>query len=272
MLAIARERLERAGATNCQVRLGDVYRLPFADGDLKTGFDAVIFHQILHFLDDPQAALREAMRVAKPGGRILIADFAPHELEFLREEHAHRRLGFADREVQSWFKAAGLKPLAAEIPRAAVRRRSTDGNGVAGRNAGRGHAPAESRGRGMTRQRLVGPGETNAVSFEFFPPKTDEMEAQLWRSIGRLAPLQPSFVSVTYGAGGSTRERTHATVKRIVDETDLKPAAHLTCVGASRAEVDEVIADYWEAGVRHIVALRGDMPEPAAYARASARL
>jgi len=114
MLAIARERLAKAHALHCQVRRGDVYRLPFADGDQNTGFDAVIFHQVLHYLDDPQAAIREAIRVAKPGSRILIADFAPHELEFLREEHAHRRLGFSDREVQSWFKAAGLKPLALE--------------------------------------------------------------------------------------------------------------------------------------------------------------
>ncbi|WP_439575653.1 methylenetetrahydrofolate reductase [NAD(P)H] [Phreatobacter sp.] len=96
------------------------------------------------------------------------------------------------------------------------------------------------------------------VSFEFFPPKSDEMEATLWDSIERLAPLQPAFVSVTYGAGGSTRERTHATVARIIKETALKPAAHLTCVAATRAQVDEVIRDYWEAGVRHIVALRGD--------------
>ena len=114
MLAIARERLARGGAANWQVRRGDVYRLPFPDGDLKSGFDAVIFHQVLHFLDDPQAALREAARVAKPGGRILIADFAPHQLEFLREEHAHRRLGFSEREVQSWFKSAGLKLVASE--------------------------------------------------------------------------------------------------------------------------------------------------------------
>ena len=114
MLAIARERLAKADAAHCQVRRGDVYRLPFADGDEKTGFDAVIFHQVLHYLDDPQAALREAIRVARPGGRILIADFAPHELEFLRAEHAHRRLGFANSEVQGWFTAASLKPLAAE--------------------------------------------------------------------------------------------------------------------------------------------------------------
>jgi methylenetetrahydrofolate reductase (NADPH) len=100
-----------------------------------------------------------------------------------------------------------------------------------------------------------------AVSFEFFPPKTHEMETQLWNAIRRLAPLRPAFVSVTYGAGGSTRDRTHATVKRLVEETELQPAAHLTCVGATREEIDEVIREYWAAGVRHIVAIRGDMPE-----------
>jgi methylenetetrahydrofolate reductase (NADPH) len=113
------------------------------------------------------------------------------------------------------------------------------------------------------------------VSFEFFPPKTDEMERTLWESIERLAPLRPNFVSVTYGAGGSTRERTHATVKRILAETTLTPAAHLTCVSATRDEVDEVIRAYRDAGVRHIVALRGDpaggigeryAPHPAGYA------
>jgi methylenetetrahydrofolate reductase (NADPH) len=96
------------------------------------------------------------------------------------------------------------------------------------------------------------------VSFEFFPPKTEEMEATLWESITRLAPLRPNFVSVTYGAGGSTRERTHATVKRILGETALTPAAHLTCVAATKPEIDEVIRGYHAAGVRHIVALRGD--------------
>ena len=97
-----------------------------------------------------------------------------------------------------------------------------------------------------------------AVSFEFFPPKTERMEAQLWESIQTLAPLGPRFVSVTYGAGGSTRERTHATVARIERETDLAAAAHLTCVDATRAEIDTVAEQYWAAGVRHIVALRGD--------------
>jgi methylenetetrahydrofolate reductase (NADPH) len=115
------------------------------------------------------------------------------------------------------------------------------------------------------------------VSFEFFPPKTPEMEATLWSSIERLAPLNPNFVSVTYGAGGSTRERTHSTVSRLVRETALKPAAHLTCVAATQDEVNEVVRSYWDAGVRHIVALRGDPiagvgaayePHPGGYAQA----
>jgi methylenetetrahydrofolate reductase (NADPH) len=98
------------------------------------------------------------------------------------------------------------------------------------------------------------------VSFEFFPPKTPDMATALWQAVDRLAPLAPSFVSVTYGAGGSTRERTHVTIERILATTDLVPAAHLTCVAASRAEISEVVHRYWAAGVRHIVALRGDPP------------
>ncbi len=122
------------------------------------------------------------------------------------------------------------------------------------------------------------PGDI-AVSFEFFPPKTEKMEAQLWNAITELAPLDPSFVSVTYGAGGSTRERTHATVSRIVNETSLAPAAHLTCVAASKGEIAEIADQYWDAGVRHIVALRGDpppadgaafVPHPEGYASAAA--
>jgi methylenetetrahydrofolate reductase (NADPH) len=101
-----------------------------------------------------------------------------------------------------------------------------------------------------------------AVSFEFFPPRTEKMEETLWESVQTLAPLQPRFVSVTYGAGGSTRERTHNTVVRIAGETDLEAAAHLTCVEASRSEIDEVALAYWQAGIRHVVALRGDPPEP----------
>jgi methylenetetrahydrofolate reductase (NADPH) len=115
------------------------------------------------------------------------------------------------------------------------------------------------------------------VSFEFFPPKTEQMEETLWRSIERLKPLQPNFVSVTYGAGGSTRERTHATVARILAETPLRPAAHLTCVGATRGEIDSIVDRYVETGVRHVVALRGDpatgigtpyVPAPGGYGHA----
>lgn len=109
-----------------------------------------------------------------------------------------------------------------------------------------------------------------AVSFEFFPPKTEKMDAQLWDAIRTLEPLDPRFVSVTYGAGGSTRERTHATVARIQRETTLAAAAHLTCVEATREEIDQVAQEYWAAGVRHIVALRGD-PPPRAHASSAIR-
>lgn len=104
-----------------------------------------------------------------------------------------------------------------------------------------------------------------SISFEFFPPKSEAAGEKLWQAIGRLAPLRPDFVSVTYGAGGSTRDRTHQCVKRIIDETDLKPAAHLTCVAASKTDVDSVVDDYAAAGVQHIVALRGDMPDMGAF-------
>ncbi len=115
------------------------------------------------------------------------------------------------------------------------------------------------------------------VSFEFFPPKTEKMAESLWEAVKRLEPLAPSFVSVTYGAGGSTRERTHDTVVRIARETAMKPAAHLTCVAATRDEIDAVARAYWDAGIRHVVALRGDppdgqgvyVPHPGGYAYAS---
>ncbi|MDE1888143.1 MAG: methylenetetrahydrofolate reductase [NAD(P)H] [Gammaproteobacteria bacterium] len=116
-----------------------------------------------------------------------------------------------------------------------------------------------------------------AVSFEFFPPATPELHQRLWQALERLAPLTPRFASVTYGAGGSTRERTHETVVAIQERLGLQPAAHLTCVGASRDEIAVIARRYWQAGVRHIVALRGDPPEgegrfaphPQGYARAS---
>jgi len=129
----------------------------------------------------------------------------------------------------------------------------------------------------MTEQRAKVGGPPVRVSFEFFPPKTEKMAESLWEAVKRLEPLAPDFVSVTYGAGGSTRERTHETVVRIARETAMKPAAHLTCVAATRAEIDAVARAYWDAGIRHVVALRGDppdgqsdyVPHPGGYAYAS---
>jgi ArsR family transcriptional regulator len=111
MLAIARDRLMRAGLMHCQVRLGDIYRLPF---ESAARFDTAIFHQVLHYLDDPHAAINATARMLEPGGRLLVADFAPHHLEFMRTDFAHRRLGFSDDEVNGWFQAAGLKSIAVE--------------------------------------------------------------------------------------------------------------------------------------------------------------
>jgi len=126
--------------------------------------------------------------------------------------------------------------------------------------------PERTLQRWLTGPRIAGlpqPGAQAApptLSFEFFPPRTEALETQLWACIERLAPLRPQFVSVTYGAGGTTRARTHATVARIARETGLVAAAHLTCVGADCGAVDDVAREYWDAGVRHIVALRGDVP------------
>ncbi len=124
---------------------------------------------------------------------------------------------------------------------------------------------------------LVNAASPPSVSFEFFPPKTEKAAASLWRSLKRLEPMQPSFVSVTYGAGGSTRERTHATITRIRKDSSLKPAAHLTCVAADKGEINDIARGYWDDGVRHIVALRGDtvdgthnyQPHPTGYHYAS---
>ena len=192
--------------------------------------------------------------MVRPEGRLVIVDFAPHALEFLREEHAHRHLGFADAEVADWCREAGLvsepvrhligQPLTVSIWVGVARAR------------GEGHRNARRRN---IRARLR--HESAACLVRILPAEDCRRRKRtLWQTITRLAPLGPRFVSVTYGAGGSTRERTHATVARIRRESRLEPAAHLTCAGASRAEIDAVARDYWDAGIRHIVALRGDPP------------
>ena len=262
MLRLARAKL--AGAGPIEFRQGDIHALPLTDG----AADTVVVHQVLHYAQAPGAAIAEAARVLALEGRLLIVDFAPHEREELREREGHARLGFDDAQVAGWLAASGLEPVSTR----ALAGGRTDCQTVAGA-AGCGDTHPEGRGMSApsfsqleeARRALDAPLFADlagdfAVSFEFFPPKSEKMEETLWQSIETLAPLGPRFVSVTYGAGGSTRERTHATVARIVRETDIPAAAHLTCVDATRDEIDAIARDYWAAGVRHIVALRGDPP------------
>ena len=236
MLAVARVNLERAGLANSIVRLGDMYQLPLADAS----FDAVVIHQVLHYADRPAAAIAEAARVLRPNGILVVVDFAPHALEFLREEHAHRRLGFADADVDEWCRAAGLDPApprrlpgdpltvviwTAHRDAAPTDRRQTPRPAAAAaaassecfRDDQRSANAARPPPRGLLGADPVSDFDAGPprISFEFFPPKTPEMEERLWDAVKRLEPLRPRFVSVTYGAGGSTRERTHATVRRI---------------------------------------------------------
>ncbi len=246
---------------NVQLRQGDVYAPPAELG----AYDLVVIHQVLHFLDDPGRALAEAARLLRPGGRLIVVDFAAHEEESLREHFAHRRLGFSGEEIAQWMTEAGLSLV--ETRRIEPDARETGKLTVVVWLA------RDPRFISDSAQHLAGvrlmlhtptrpsrSGSPIRASFEFFPPKSQEMETTLWEAIKRLEPLSPDFVSVTYGAGGSTRARTHSTVEKIARDTYLRPAAHLTCVGASKGEVDDVIREYWDAGVRHIVALRGDSP------------
>ncbi len=215
----------------------------------RDAFDLVTIHQVLHYPRRSGARRsREAARVLRPGGRLLIVDFAPHGLEFLREEHAHRRLGFSDRRDRAELVDGGRASTSsdAQIVDLPGRREGklTVKLWLAPRPrlliARSGQRRSEQGDRLMTsstsqrRAGYIGGREDLNVSFEFFPPKTDEMEATLWSSIKRLAPLAPKFVSVTYGAGGSTRERTARHASRASSRRRaLTPAAHLTCVAAS---------------------------------------
>ncbi len=215
MLAIARDRLcaqtpTLSGAACRYVSPAISYRQRNCKGSTSR-----CFIRCCIILDDPQAAVAEAARVLEPGGRLLIADFAPHELEFLRADYAHRRLGFSDREVEGWFEAAGLKSQASET----IAPKHQSGGKLTVKIWLAKSTEARAEGGRMSLKDLATNANPLKVSFEFSPPKTPEAEDQLWRCIRRLEPLKPAFVSVTYGAGGSTRERTHATVKRIVEET-----------------------------------------------------
>ena len=260
MLAIARDRLLRGNLPECAGAAGRHLSPAFSTAAGR-GFDAVLFHQVLHYLDDPGAAVAEAARVMAPGGRLLIADFAPHELEFLRDDYAHRRLGFSDREVEGWFAAAGLQDAATAKPSRPATP-SAEKLTVKLWLAAAKSAPKEKPKRRHESCRImIADRDARFRCRSNSPrPRRRRRKHRCGRRSGGWSRCSPAFVSVTYGAGGSTRERTHATVKRIVEETSLKPAAHLTCVGASRGEIDEIVQGYWDAGIRHIVALRGDMP------------
>ena len=255
MLTVARANLNRTGVDNARVRHGDVTNAPFDSNSA----DFIIVHQVLHFLDQPEKVLTEAARILKPGGQLVVVDFAPHNLEFLRETQGHRRLGISEDNMKLWADAAefalqapqkfdppasldqGLSVLIWTATQFDKHLGETSGNPLA-----------------VTVQQSTPPPN---VSFEFFPPKTDRMEAKLWESVARLSRIGPRFVSVTYGAGGSTQDRTQKIVAKIAQDTPLLPAAHLTCVGATKEEVLQVATNFWHVGVRHLVVLRGDPPE-----------
>ena len=238
MVAAARAKLGEARLSRASVRHGDLHRPPFE----AASFDVAVMHHVLHLLDDPGEAVADAARLLRPGG--------------LRPPSA-RAAARATRPSPPRDR----RPRPARVG-CAVR------SGDRGRaDPARARAPAAHRGalaasRPGSREHAKGGGRVSVtVSFEFFPPRTPEAEQHFWSVLERLAPLEPAFVSVTYGAGGNTRESTLETLREIGVRTTIPRAGHLTCVGCPREEVDATIRDYWEAGIAHIVALRGDMPE-----------
>ncbi len=254
MLTVARANLSRAGVKNARVRHGDVTNTSFDSNSA----DFVIIHQVLHYLDQPERAISEAARVLKPGGQLLIVDFTPHDLEFLRETQGHRRLGICGDDMVQWTESVGFSIGTSQKfnPPASL----DQGLGVHIWTATQCTKHLVNHGKNRLQVTSQQSKPSPNVSFEFFPPKTDKMEAKLWESVARLSPMGPRFVSVTYGAGGSTQDRTKRIVAKIAQDTPLLPAAHLTCVGATREAVLKTASDFWDVGVRHLVALRGDPP------------
>ena len=255
MLKVARANLNRAGIGNARVRQGNAMNTPFESDSA----DLVIVHQVLHYLEQPEKVIAEAARILKQGGQLIVVDFAPHKLEFLRESQGHYRLGISEDDMMQWADKTGFS---IQPPRRFDPPSSLD-KGISvliWKATWRVSQPADPSVSKLSVAEQQSKPPPN-VSFEFFPPKSDSMEAKLWESVARLTPMAPRFVSVTYGAGGSTRDRTRRIVTKIAQDTPLLPAAHLTCVGATKEEVLGIAVDLWKAGIRHIVALRGDPPE-----------
>ena len=257
MLNIARARLDRSGLEECSVRHGDIFDLALPR-ERSTWWSSI--RCCTTWATAPRA-VAEAARLVAPGGRLLIVDFAPHDLEFLRAEHAIA--GSASRRKRDAGWQPPVSPASRQPcrPGRTARSRSRCGRPRPRIMRRRRRSRASWRDERASRQPLVAPASLAGIrGLVRVLPAQDRRRGEPLAGIRRLEPLEPEFVSVTYGAGGSTRERTHRTVMRMLRRDHAAPAAHLTCVDASRAEVDAVIEDYWNAGIRHIVALRGDPP------------
>ena len=255
-LRLARTRIHGAGLSHCEFRRGDMYSLPYDDAS----FDTVSIDRVLAAAERPAAAIAEAARTLRPDGRLIVIE----DFDQIDARASDNPLS----QLRRWFAAAGHEHRAAAAlrscrpsfhrrarapqPAPATQHRSA----TAGRSGMNSASLVGRIGNGLSK--LARPVQ---VSFEFFPPGDAQMEQTLWQSIQRLAPLRPRFVSVTYGADGSTRERTHKWCRAWSRKPLLTPAAHLTCVGMDRAHVLEIARSYWHTGVRHIVALRGDAPQ-----------
>ncbi len=259
MLAVARANLERAAIEHARVRLGDVMNLPV----VRDSFDLVVIHQVLHFLDEPARALAKPLRRSRAGGRLVIVDFAPHELEHLRESQAHRRLGFSHAQMKQWIAAAGLRARGGGGSRAGGGSRRTDRHHLDGARPARGGMPAAARPRrGCERRASIArrSAAPRTVSFEFFPPKTEAQAAMLDDTVARLSRLRPRYVSVTYGAGGTSQERSLGTVQaharaRACD----RRASHLRRREPRLARARRSACSA-QLGIERFVALRGDPP------------
>ena len=259
MLKLARARLHHLPAEKTEIVCGDFNDLPLE----QANFDTVVLHQVLHFAQDPELVLEQAARVTRPNGRTVIVDFAAHSHEEFRDLYAHSRLGFYDHQIEQIFNFVGftcLPPIELEGKELVVKiwigkhenyQFKEKKAEVCKDMSLQLDQDLEARMAGDSPLFKGLPGDIE-VSFEFFPPKTEKMSEALWKSVETLKPLDPRFASVTYGAGGSTRERTHQQVVRIQNEASIPAAAHLTCVSATKEEVNEVAKRYWEEGVRHI--------------------